>query len=274
MAHASPRIPAVPRRATPQGDTTPARRTRSAVPPAQAGPSGHDQASPGAEGKASSTAAARALALARTPATVRIAVLRDTVRRLLETNRRLRQQLAASEDRVRALTEERGHLLTELADARIDPLSGLAVRRAFTRNATELLRATGHRYCLLLLDLDEFKPVNDQFGHAAGDAVLTEVGARITRWLGPTETAARSGGDEFVVMAAQDARLLARIRALREAIAEPVAYQDLHLTVGVTVGSAEVTDGLSKALGEADQAMYKAKGSGRRGRSAITPGHA
>uniref|UniRef100_UPI002F910103 GGDEF domain-containing protein n=1 Tax=Kitasatospora sp. NBC_01519 TaxID=2903576 RepID=UPI002F910103 len=207
----------------------------------------------------------------RVPAAVRIEALREAVKRLLEANRRLRQRLAASDDRIRELTGERDELHAELAEARTDPVSGLAVRRAFTRHAAQLLRTTGLRYSLVLLDLDEFKPVNDRFGHAAGDAVLAAVGERIARWLGPEESAARLGGDEFVVLAVHDTRLPGRVRALRDAITAPVGHEGLTLRVGVSAGSARVADGLSRALGEADRAMYRAKGSGRRGRGAATP---
>ncbi|MFD9067546.1 GGDEF domain-containing protein [Kitasatospora purpeofusca] len=151
------------------------------------------------------------------------------------------------------------------------PVSGLPARGGFTRHAGELLRTTGPGYCVVLLDLDDFKPVNDKFGHAAGDAVLAAVGERITHWLGSDETAARFGGDEFVVLAAHDASLPDRLKALREEIVAPVAHEGLALSVGVSVGSAEVADGLGQALREADRAMYKAKGSGRRGRSAAGP---
>ncbi|MFD5922707.1 GGDEF domain-containing protein [Kitasatospora sp. NPDC058201] len=218
---------------------------------------------------------ARAMLLAGPAA--RIASLREAVRRLLEVNRRLRRRLALSEARERALREEREDLLEELAQARTDPLSGLHGRRAFTHRADELLCGTSAMYGVVLLDLDEFKPVNDRYGHAAGDAVLAAVGARIARWLGPGEAAARLGGDEFVVLAVYDVRLPDRVSALREALTAPVAYGSLSLAVGVSVGVAAVEDPLSRthaavgaslaqALSEADSAMYEAKGRGRRGR--------
>ncbi|MER6401383.1 GGDEF domain-containing protein [Kitasatospora sp. NPDC001603] len=235
-------------------------------------PGSAPEAVPGVGGGSPAIAAARALVLARTPAAVRIESLRGSVRRLLEVNRRLRQRLAASLDQVRTLSEERDELLAELAEARMDPVSGLEGRRGFTRHAAELLRTAGPGYCVVLLDLDDFKPVNDTFGHAAGDAVLAAVGERITHWLRPNEAAARFGGDEFVVLAAHDARLPDRLNALREDIAAPVVHEGLALVVGVSVGSATVSGDLGRALGDADRAMYAAKGSGRRGRGAAAPG--
>ncbi|MFE7531141.1 diguanylate cyclase domain-containing protein [Kitasatospora sp. NPDC057542] len=237
----------------------------------RAAPAGSPQAAPGDGGKTLTVAAARAMVLARIPAAVRIEALRETVRRLLEANRRLRQRLVASDDQIRELTQERKQLHAELAEARTDPVSGLAGRQAFTRHAAELLRTTKRGYSVVLLDLDEFKPVNDRFGHAAGDAVLAAVGDRIAHWLGPEESAARLGGDEFVILATHDARLPGRVNVLRDAITAPVSHGGLTLKVGVSAGSARVTGGLSRALGAADQAMYEAKGSGRRGRTAAAP---
>ncbi|WP_329492945.1 GGDEF domain-containing protein [Kitasatospora herbaricolor] len=279
MAHPSSKVPVAPRRAiqvaarrpgraTPATPATPATGTRAV----SAVPASTSPVVPGGRASTPAIAAARALVLARTPAAVRIESLRDSVRRLLEVNRRLRQRLAASLDRAQMLSEERDQLLAELAEARIDPLSGLAGRRGFTRHAAELLREAGTGYCVVLLDLDDFKPVNDTFGHAAGDAVLAAVGERITHWLRPNESAARFGGDEFVVLATYDARLPERLKALREDIAAPVTHEGLALMVGVSMGSAKVTGDLGRALGDADRAMYEAKGSGRRGRRAAAPG--
>lgn len=225
-----------------------------------------------AGGSGLSLAEARAALRTRTPAIVRIAALRESVRSLLEANRRLRRLLAASEARMRELAQDRAELLAELTEARIDPVSGLVGRRAFTRHAAELLYTTQRSYSVVLLDLDDFKPVNDRFGHQAGDAVLAAVGHRITGWLGPGESAGRLGGDEFVILAVHDTRLPGRLDALREAISAPVWHDGLTMGVGVSAGSAQVTGGLSQALGEADSAMYEAKGSGRRGRTTASPG--
>ncbi|MFB8243015.1 diguanylate cyclase domain-containing protein [Kitasatospora purpeofusca] len=275
MAHPSSRVPAAPRRAIQVVTQRPSPATPATIatdgPDVSAVPARSAQAAPGVGGSVLTIAAARALVLARVPASVRAEALRETVRGLLEANRRLRQRLAANLDQLRILSEERDELLAELAEARTDPVSGLPVRRGFTRDATELLRATGPGHCVVLLDLDDFKPVNDTFGHAAGDAVLAAVGERITHWLGSDETAARLGGDEFVVLAAHDASLPDRLKALREEIVAPVTHEGLALVVGVSVGSAAVTDDLGQALRDADRAMYKAKGSGRRGRSATGP---
>ena len=104
-------------------------------------------------------------------------------------------------ERERAQRAER-EALAEKARVRIvadtDPLTGLANRRAFIAELGARLKPTSiPAFGLALLDLDGFKPINDTFGHAAGDAVLVEVAARLAREAGTGTLAARLGGDEF-----------------------------------------------------------------------------
>ncbi|WP_344625931.1 GGDEF domain-containing protein, partial [Kitasatospora arboriphila] len=88
-------------------------------------------------------------------------------------------------------------LARRLATARRDPLTGLLTRDGFTARAERLIRSHPDRATVLLVDLDDFKTVNDTHGHAAGDAVLTATAHRLTAWCGPSGLAARLGGDEF-----------------------------------------------------------------------------
>jgi diguanylate cyclase (GGDEF)-like protein len=76
-----------------------------------------------------------------------------------------------------------------------DPLTGLSNRRALS----ELLAADGH-HALLLIDLDDFKPVNDRLGHAAGDDLLVDIGKRLLAEVRPADTVVRLGGDEFAIL--------------------------------------------------------------------------
>ena len=87
----------------------------------------------------------------------------------------------------------------QLADA--DPLTGLMNRRAFTEQLIEFLRLSGssQNCCLALLDLDRFKPVNDEVGHSAGDALLQHVAERLTSAVRKGDLVCRLGGDEFAV---------------------------------------------------------------------------
>jgi diguanylate cyclase (GGDEF)-like protein len=126
-----------------------------------------------------------------------------------------------------------------------DPLTGLANREQFTRRVEDALAAregaagTHGEVGLLYLDLDRFKPVNDTFGHAAGDELLQIVAGRLLRAVRPQDTAARVGGDEFAVVAPRIradglARLMER---LSEALTAPYGLHGQVVSVGVSVGS-------------------------------------
>lgn len=150
-----------------------------------------------------------------------------------------------------------------------DPLTGLGNRvvlEAAIQRALEHCQADPglHGY-VLLLDLDGFKPVNDRYGHAAGDALLQTMAQRLQASLRSTDTVTRLGGDEFVIVAQgkgpqfQLGQLLDKVTAAVEA---PVDYQSQRLQVGASIGAARFPgEGLSSAelLVRADQAMYAAK---------------
>ena len=131
-------------------------------------------------------------------------------------------------------------------------------------------RQAGHRYAVLLLDLNGFKGVNDSLGHAAGDQLLIEVARRLTGLLRKTDTVARLGGDEFVVLLdgvtePGAPRLVSD--GITAALAEPFAIDGHAVEVGVSIGVAVSTDGAAdpeRLLREADAAMYRAKPVGRR----------
>jgi diguanylate cyclase (GGDEF)-like protein/PAS domain S-box-containing protein len=150
-----------------------------------------------------------------------------------------------------------------------DPLTGLANRtllrdrleHALARSEREEEMATG----VLFVDLDNFKHVNDAYGHAAGDAVLVELGRRLRMAVRPADTVARLGGDEFVVICEEvDAQTaLALGGRLEAAIREPLEVGGVtHLltaSIGVALGRTD-PDAL---LGDADAAVYDAKAAGR-----------
>lgn len=151
--------------------------------------------------------------------------------------------------------------------ANYDPLTGLCNRRLF-QDTLERVLAQGQRQnsptTLLLLDLDEFKAINDNHGHNAGDAVLTETAQRLQQSVRNMDTVARLGGDEFVVILPDTAEdnlrpLLSRILA---AFAEPIAWEDQLFQVRLSIGSAQSPEQAAddeKLLAQADQAMYAAK---------------
>ena len=168
--------------------------------------------------------------------------------------------------------------------ARHDPLTGLANRvRLHERLAYALAGATPDRVSVLVLDLDGFKRVNDSLGHAAGDALLVQVAARLLASTRGSDTVARLGGDEFAVLlehtrGPDDATLVAEriLQAMRVPFvldgAEAVvgtsvgiacAATDGAVTPGVDAGVANVSARVDALLRDADLAMYRAKGAGK-----------
>ncbi|MBL8300415.1 MAG: GGDEF domain-containing protein [Rhodanobacteraceae bacterium] len=152
-----------------------------------------------------------------------------------------------------------------------DPLTGLANRAALYAQLGEALQTAHLRaepVCLLMVDLDGFKAVNDQHGHGIGDRVLVQVADRLRASARPTDLVARLGGDEFVVMA-QGLDLPAGAQDLAQrmlsAIAEPLNF-DRSTCVGASIGiaiSSFVAEDPDELLRRADAAMYSAKASGR-----------
>ncbi|MFL5617947.1 MAG: diguanylate cyclase domain-containing protein [Gemmatimonadaceae bacterium] len=166
---------------------------------------------------------------------------------------------------------ERTALLDQLAhQAFHDPLTGLANRALFRDRVTHaitLARRQARSVTVLYLDLDDFKQVNDSFGHAEGDRLLTLIAARLQACARSTDTVARLGGDEFAVLV-EDADSSASAERLVERIREQMSYPftlahgDVSMTA--SIGSAETDDGgLDEVLRYADVAMYAAKRSGR-----------
>jgi diguanylate cyclase (GGDEF)-like protein len=159
-----------------------------------------------------------------------------------------------------------GLLARRLATARRDPLTGLHTRSGFTARAERLI-ARHPAALVLLVDLDDFKAVNDTHGHGAGDAVLTATAHRLTAWCGRHGIAARLGGDEFAAAVTDPAHTTGPA-ALRTLLAEPVPHGGRLIPVSASVGCCHRTDlpvpTLTDALTTADAAMYAVKGRGRR----------
>ncbi|MCU1500712.1 MAG: putative Diguanylate kinase, partial [Ilumatobacteraceae bacterium] len=172
---------------------------------------------------------------------------------------------------VRDITE-RKRLETELSwQALHDPLTGLGNRVLLQRRLDDAISAsvTGKGLAVLLIDLDRFKIVNDTLGHAHGDEVLRIVSARLSSLTRPSDTLARTGGDEFVVICpnteATDAMHVGE-RIVRT-LAEPVVAGGVGVSVGASIGVAHAADGFAatdsdRLLIDADRAMYAAKEAG------------
>ncbi len=161
--------------------------------------------------------------------------------------------------------------------ASIDVLTGLMNRRAFLpaiRNELARGKRYGHPLCVLLLDVDHFKQINDRFGHAVGDVVLTAVGKRLTALLRGTDFAARWGGEEFVVAltntAVDGGRVAAeRARAAMESLSlyagndEQGKGERIPVTASVGLASMQPDESVEQLMDRADRAMYAAKFAGR-----------
>jgi len=140
--------------------------------------------------------------------------------------------------------------------ARTDELTGLANRRKLVAELATFSHVEG---ALLLLDLNGFKPVNDQYGHEVGDLILRQVAQRFTRTVPSHSLIARLGGDEFGILLRGSAEETLEVaHALRAALSYPFTVGGEKISVGVSVGVAQ-NDGASDLMRRADGAMYQAK---------------
>jgi len=175
------------------------------------------------------------------------------------------------EDRVAERTFALNQARVELERLALnDALTGLANRTLLgdrIRQATARADRGARPPSVLVLDLDEFKTINDGLGHSAGDEILIEVGRRITSVVRETDTVARLGGDEFAILmpdATEDDALRIAERALTE-LQLPITVGDRAVWAGASIGlcfglRGQTADNL---LRDADTAMYAAKANGR-----------
>jgi diguanylate cyclase (GGDEF)-like protein len=170
---------------------------------------------------------------------------------------------------VELLVVRNRELVSRLAgEARVDKLTGLLNRRGFEERAeVELTRARRQQTSVGVasFDLDDFKQLNDEFGHGAGDLVLTRTGAAFRAEMRDMDVLARVGGEEFVALlpggGIGDARAFAeRVRTSLET-ADDAALPRVTISAGVTAAIAP--DHLEQLLGTADRALYSAKLRGR-----------
>ncbi len=153
-----------------------------------------------------------------------------------------------------------------LAMAVSDPLTGLFNRRYLLGALAGHARDPGGRtLAACMIDVDHFKRINDEHGHAVGDLVLTEVADRLRAAAMPVDLVARLGGEEFIVLtdAADAGALAARAETLRETIEGTAFRNDIRITVSVGVASVDPDASPEETLCRADRALYAAKRAGR-----------
>jgi diguanylate cyclase (GGDEF)-like protein len=153
-----------------------------------------------------------------------------------------------------------------------DPLTGLPNRVLFGDRLDHALaraRRDGTQVAVLMLDIDQFKMVNDSMGHQAGDELLTAIAPRLLRTVRESDTVARLAADEFAVLCEgiqEESDAVALGERLSAALCEPIRLQDRELFVTASTGVVVSADGsqtTATLLNQADSAMYRAKEAGR-----------
>ncbi|MRI34965.1 hypothetical protein EOPP23_18475 [Endozoicomonas sp. OPT23] len=152
--------------------------------------------------------------------------------------------------------------------ASLDPLTGVLNRRAFLSEAEPMLakaQEQNKQSCAIFMDIDNFKQINDTYGHPAGDAVLVSLARTLRTGLRQNDLLSRYGGEEFVVLlpktvASQGVQIAERIRKAVMAIDD--GPRPITISLGISATNSDISD-LEQLLDLADQALYKAKNSGK-----------
>jgi diguanylate cyclase (GGDEF)-like protein len=185
-------------------------------------------------------------------------------RRLLEHVRQLPLRLNDPELHPVQLSQRQGE---HPQIVEVDPLTGLSNRMALTEELKSHV-AQAHTGALLLLDLDNFRDINDLHGHAAGDAVMRAVAKMLSEHVSAGQVLGRVGGDEFAVLlpGATESEAVAAANRLRKAVAETLTAHGAetgHLTASVGVAIFDSQTSWQAVLANADMALYAAKDAGR-----------
>lgn len=153
--------------------------------------------------------------------------------------------------------------------ALVDELSGLENRRAFYEKGgllVEYCQRNGKLLALIVMDIDQFKNINDNYGHTAGDEAIRQVGRLIKELIRKSDIGARVGGEEFAILLEvsdhEGAELLAN-KLLKIIISTPVVYKDGSFTISASFGVSVCDCDLETLFQRADEALYRAKDAGR-----------
>jgi diguanylate cyclase len=192
----------------------------------------------------------------------------SVVARLIEANAKMQEQLDSAEEKLQTQQEE---LQTQMVEARTDALTGLANRRAFDSEMVNLelnYAATGNTSSVMMIDVDDFKKINDTYGHQAGDEVLRGVARVLSDQITENATVCRYGGEEFCVIfpnasVDQAASRAEQARAAIGASRFPFAGQELTVTASGGVANLVADETADELVKRADDALYVCKESGR-----------
>jgi len=195
-------------------------------------------------------------------------IVLKTVGRVLQLNDRLQHRLSDAEKELRLQSQQ---LQTQATAALTDPLTGLPNRRAFDnelRLRVDQWRSDRRAFCLLAVDVDHFKSLNDRFGHALGDRALCRLGEVLREAVGAWGQVSRIGGEELTVLLAcshlEDAKHVTE--KARHAVAAATIDEgmpELRMTVSAGLAMIQAGETGTELCKRADQALYTAKRSGR-----------
>ena len=164
-----------------------------------------------------------------------------------------------------------GELMTARTEAEIDFLTGLVNRRRFERALLEMIndyQTRGYPFALILLDIDNFKTINDRYGHPAGDQILKEIALILKTFLRANNIAARIGGEEFAILVpgatVKEGEIVAnRLRTVIENRTFSTLEDEVHITASFGVTGVRVDDTIDTIFARVDKAMYEAKHNGK-----------